>query len=168
MTNVLRVRDEGTTLDFTFEELLRYHGPDAPGGVAHAFKVMERAFPLLADDAIPDRRRIVIETPFPGPGARDAFEAVTRAVTGGRYVVDPDLAQPALGADRARFIFRVRAGAKSVTLALRPGHIREEFLALAGNPVRTAEENARFAELKREMANRLMGLTADAIYDVED
>ena len=36
MTSTLTVTDHGTTLEFTHEDALRYHGPQAPGGVAHA------------------------------------------------------------------------------------------------------------------------------------
>src|SRR5882724_8055341 len=39
-----------------------------------------------------DRVDITIESAFGGGGARDAFEMVTRAVTGGRFRYDADLA----------------------------------------------------------------------------
>jgi hypothetical protein len=57
--------------------MLAQHGGGSPGGVAHAFKVLERALPLLDTAGPPERREIVIETAFGGPGARDAFELVT-------------------------------------------------------------------------------------------
>ncbi len=41
------VVEGGVPLVYTFGDLMRYHGPSAPGGVAHAFKVLERALPLL-------------------------------------------------------------------------------------------------------------------------
>ena len=47
MTGELVVVERGRRLAFSFEDLLRYHGPGSPGGVAHAFKVLERALPLL-------------------------------------------------------------------------------------------------------------------------
>jgi hypothetical protein len=34
------------------------------------------------------RREIGFETAFGGPGARDAFEMITRAVTGDRFPID--------------------------------------------------------------------------------
>ena len=52
---MLVVLDRGTRIEFSFEDLMRYHGPGSPGGVAHAFKVMERALPLLSDGP-PERR----------------------------------------------------------------------------------------------------------------
>jgi hypothetical protein len=66
------IRERGTRIDYSFEDLMRYHGGGSPGGVAHAFKVMERAFVLLDDEACPERREIEIRTAFGGPGARDS------------------------------------------------------------------------------------------------
>ena len=74
----IAVRELGRTIAYSFEDLLKYHGPGSPGGVAHAFKVMERAFGLLSPDEPPQRREIAVRTSFGGPGARDGFEAVTR------------------------------------------------------------------------------------------
>ena len=53
--------------------MLRYHGGHSPGGAAIAYKVLERALPELGAC---ERREIVVETAFGGPGARDAFELV--------------------------------------------------------------------------------------------
>lgn len=107
--------------------MLRYHGPGSPGGVAHAFKVLERAVPLLADGP-PERRGITVRTAFGGPGARDAFELATRAVTEGRYEVDPSLARPERGMGLERFVFRLGYRDRAATLILRPGVVTEEFL----------------------------------------
>ena len=53
----IAVRELGRTIAYSFEDLLKYHGPGSPGGVAHAFKVMERAFGLLSPDEPPQRPR---------------------------------------------------------------------------------------------------------------
>jgi hypothetical protein len=86
--DAIGVRELGRTLHFTFDDALRYAGPGSPGGVAVAFKALQRAFALLSPDAAPERREVSVRTAFRGPGARDCFEAVTRAVTDGRYAVD--------------------------------------------------------------------------------
>ena len=107
MSGVIEVIDRGRRIAFSFEDVMRYHGPSSPGGVAHAFKVLERALPLLAPGGLCERREIVVETAFGGPGARDAFELVTRAVTGERFRVDPALARPERGRTLERFVFRL-------------------------------------------------------------
>jgi hypothetical protein len=164
--STLVVMDGSMELRFGADDLMRYHGPGYPGGVAHAFKVMERAFPLLAGGAPPQRRAIRFETAFPGPGARDGFELVTRAVTGGRYVVDAAFAGPeVIESPAGRYLFRLIHGDVHVTLTLRPGHVREEFVQLSRLGARTPEQEARLTELKHEMADRLLRTPAAEVYD---
>ncbi len=161
----LTVLDSGQAIEFTFEDLIRYHGRGSPGGVAHAFKVMEQGLRLLDPAGPPERREITVTTAFGGPGARDAFECVTRAVTENRYAVDPSLARPELGSTRSRFIFRLGYRSRTATLVLRSGFVTEEFLDLAGRETRTPQEEARLTQLKQEMAARVMSAAASDVYD---
>jgi hypothetical protein len=124
--------------------------------VAHAFKVMERALPLLSPDSPPERREIQIETSFTGPGARDGFELVTRAVTGLGYIVDPGLARPERGPTLERYVFILRYRGAAVTLVIRDGYVTDEFIALARKEGRSPEEEIRLGVLKQEMADRLL------------
>jgi len=158
------VVDEGRQLCFSYEDMLRYHGPGSPGGVAHAFKVMERAFALLDGHGPLQRREIAVATAFGGPGARDAFELITRAVTGGRYALEPELARPERGSTRERFVFRVAYRQRSVTLVLREGFVTDEFIGLARRQ-RSPEDDARLKLLKTEMAARVMSSAAASVYE---
>lgn len=168
MSNTITVTDQGSILAFTFADLMHYHGPGSPGGVAHALKVLERALPLLAPDGLPERREIGVRTAFAGPGARDGMEMATRAVTEGRYVVDETLARPDLGPARERFVFLLTYRGSGVTLALRDGYVGDEFIALVRIAERTAEQEDRLTVLKREMADRLLAGAAADVYDVVD
>ena len=145
--------------------MLRYHGPGSPGGVAHAFKVLERALPLLAPGALPERREIVVRTAFGGPGARDGFELVTRAVTEGRYTVDAALARPERGRTLERFVFCLAYRERAVTLVAREGSVPDELIALVRTEHPTTEQVARLAELKQAMADRVMASAAADVYD---
>jgi hypothetical protein len=167
-SNTLEVLDQGTPITISFQEMLKYHGPGYPGGVAHALKVMERAFPLLDPELPPERREILIETAFRGPGARDAFEMVTRAVTGDRYVVDPALERADRGTTLERYVFRLRYRDRTVTVIIREGYVTDEFIELSRTARRTAEQEQRLAVLKREMADRLTANPAIDVYDVDD
>ena len=138
MTEALTVEEGGRTITFTFDDMMRYHGVHSPGGVAMAFKVMQRAFAALSPDGPTPRREVTVRTAFRGPGARDGFEAVTRGVTDGRYTVDRTLVRP----DRGRFIDLARADR------------------------RTAEQENRLDELKAELAQRVMATPAAAVYDL--
>jgi hypothetical protein len=168
VSSAIEVTDQGSVLAFTFTDLMRYHGPGSPGGVAHAVKVLERALPLLAPDGPAERREIGVRTAFGGPGARDGVEMVTRAVTEGRYVLDETLARPDLGPTRERFVFLLTYRGRSVTLALRDGYVGEEFLALVRIAERTVEQENRLTVLKQEMADRLLASAAPDVYDICD
>jgi hypothetical protein len=167
VSDTLEVIDAGRSLSFTFDDLLKYHGANSAGGVAQAFKVMERGFAVLSPGGPPERREITLETAFGGPGARDGFELVTRAVTGDRFVVDRSLARPELGRERERFVFKLGYRDQSVTLLLREGYVPAEFIDLARKPDLSDEETARLDELKAEMVESVMGSPADEVYDVE-
>jgi hypothetical protein len=147
---------------------MRYHGPGFPGGVAHGFTVMRRTWPLLDPAGPPVRREIRLETAFPGPGARDAFELVTRAVTEDRYVVRPEMERPELGRVRARYVFRWSYRDRTVTLQIREGFVTDEFITLARTTNRSAAQEAHLAVLKQEMADRLLAVAPDEVYDVTE
>ena len=161
------VYDSGREVSFSFREMLNYHGGGSPGGVAHAFKVLERGLPLLDPASRIERRSIVIETAFGGPGARDAFELVTRAVSEERFILDPELARPEHGRARERFVFRLRSSAHTVTVALRPGFVTDEFIDLTRRENRTAPEERRLTAMKAEMAARVMAASARDVYEIE-
>jgi hypothetical protein len=166
MDTPITVFDHGQALAFTFADMMRYHGPGSPGGVAHAFKVLERALPLLATEAPPERREITIRTAFGGPGARDGFELVTRAVTENRYLVDPALARLERGRALERFVFELSYRERTVTLLVREGYVTDEFIGLARTQDRSEAEETRLTALKREMAARVTSVPATDVYDV--
>ncbi|MBP2559370.1 hypothetical protein J2857_002139 [Neorhizobium galegae] len=165
MTDTIDVLEDGKPLSYTYADLMHFHGFGFPGGVAHAFKVMQRAMPLLSPDGPPERREIVIRTAFRGPGGRDAFEMVTRGLTEGRYTVDQGLEKPERGNILERYVFELSYRGKTVTLQLKEGHVRDEFITVSRKPDRTPAEEERLVWLKQEMADRLLALPADAVYE---
>ena len=131
MTGELVVVERGRRLAFSFEDLMRYHGPGSPGGVAHAFKVLERALPLLEPEGACERRELTVRTAFGGPGARDAFELVTRAVTGGRYASTPRWPGRSAGGRASASSSGSGYRDRVVVLDLREGFVTDEFIDLA-------------------------------------
>jgi hypothetical protein len=168
VAETLRVQERGQILKFSLADMMRYAGPYSPAGVANAFKVMQRAFGLLSSTQPPQRRSVVVRTAFQGPGARDGFELVTRAVTDGRYTIDLSLARPDRGRLLQSFVFEIRVGDRSATLLLREGFVTAEFIDLAGKPDRTEAEETRLDELKAELADRILAAPAEGVYDVAD
>lgn len=164
--DVLDVLDGGEVISISFDDLLRYHGRSSIAGVAHGFKVMQAAFPRLRPEHPPERSDVDVETAFPGPGARDAFEMVTRAVTGGRFRVDTEMAGPdAPEAPEGRFFFRLHYQGTTVELTLLPGHVTDEFIELVRQAEKSPAEEARLASLKEAQTDRLMSLAADDVYE---
>ena len=164
---MLEVLDHGQPVSITFDDLLKYHGTSSIGGVAHGFKVLERALPVVGAGEPPERYEIQVETTFPGPGARDAFEMVTRAVSGGRYRVVEDAGPDAPVAPQGRYFFRIGYRGTAADLTLRDGFVSDEFIQLARRESHTPEEEERFTWFKHDMAARLMALRAEEVYDVE-
>jgi hypothetical protein len=168
MPDTIEVVDHGHRLSYAFEDLLKYHGHGSPGGVAHAFKVLERALPLLAPDGLCERREIFVETAFGGPGARDAFEMVTRAITGERFRRDPALARPERGRAMEPFVFRLTYRGRATTLTVRDGFVTDEFIELARTDDRDDEQERRLDVLKLEMADRVLARPAAEVYDATE
>ena len=161
----LEVRDQDQPLVFRHEDLARYHGPGSPAGVALAYKVLERALPCLGPP-VPERREIVVRTAFRGPGARDGIELVTRAVTEGRYVVDPALERPDRGWVLEQFVFRISYRGVEHTLLLRPGFVDEQFVTLA-RADRSATDELRFTALKAATAAAMLACSADEVVELD-
>jgi hypothetical protein len=168
MDETLLVQELGQLLEFSYTDMLCYAGPHSPAGVASAFKVMQRGFAALSGNQPPQRRSIVIRTAFEGPGARDGFEAVTRAVTDGRYTVDPALARPDRGRLLQSFVFQVVIAGRTATLLLRKGFVTAEFIDLAGKPDRDQSEEAHLDQLKAQLAQRMLEAPAEDVYELAD
>jgi hypothetical protein len=167
MDETILVAERGQMLEFSFADMLCYAGPYSPAGVATAFKAMQRAFALLSPNQPPQRRSVVIRTAFQGPGARDGFEAVTRAVTDGRYTVEPALARPERGRLLQSFVFQIAIADRAATLLLRNGYVTGEFIDLAGKPDRDQAEEMRLDQLKAQLAQALLAAPAEDVYDVD-
>lgn len=164
----LLVQERGQLLEFSYTDMLCYAGPYSPAGVANAFKVMQRAFAALSPNHPPKRRSVVIRTAFGGPGARDGFEAVTRAVTDGRYTIDPALARPNRGRLLQSFVFQISIAGRAATLLLRPGFVTAEFIDLAGKSDRSQAEEANLDQLKAELAEHVLAASAEDVYDIAE
>jgi hypothetical protein len=114
-----------------------------------------------------ERREIVIQSAFRGPGARDACELVTRGLTDGRYIVDPALERPERGHTLETFAFRVGYRGHHVSLLVREGVVTDEFVRLAQSSGLAADEQERFTAMKQALADLLMGSAASDVLDVE-
>ena len=167
MADTIIVQESGQRITFTFDDVMRYHGVHSPGGVAVAFKAMQRGFAILSAEEPPPRREVVVRTAFRGPGARDCFEAVTRAVSDNRYTVDRTLVRTDRGRLIEDFVFELTVGGRTVTLLLRDGYVTAEFIDLARTERRTEVQEEHLDELKARLARHVISTPAADVFDVE-
>ena len=167
VTTAIEVIDDGALLRFSFDDMLRYSGPGSPAGVALAYQAMRLAFGRLAPDGAVQRRQVSVVTAFQGPGARDGFELVTRCLTEGRYTVTPALERPARGVTLEQFVFRLVYRDRACGLVVREGLVTDDFISLARQDGRSAEEEKRFSAMKRALADRLLASRCEDVFDVD-
>jgi hypothetical protein len=137
-----------------------------PGASRTAFKLLQRALPLLDPAAPCERREIAIATAFGGPGARDALELATRALSDGRLELDPSLARPERGRTLERFVFRLAYRDRALALAARAGSVPDELIDLARIEHRTPAQEARLDVVKLATAERVLAMPASDVYEV--
>ena len=161
----LTVTAEEGPLAICFDAVQAYHGHGALAMLALTFQGLRGALPMLEQDGVPaPRKELSVISGHPGPGVRDAFEFVTRAVTRGCYTVDLTLpeARYSHGADKS-YSFHLRRGARSVQGVLRPGVLPPEFFDLLG---KTGPDAQRIhAGLRRDIAARVVAAEPEALFD---
>lgn len=152
-TPTIHVMGEEEAIDIRFDAVAAYHGQAALAMLAVTFQALKLALDTLSPSAPPRRQDISIVSGHPGPGVRDAFEFVTRAVTRNAYTVDRSLPEGRLvpGADIS-YSFRVTLNGKTAQVAVRPGAIPERFFTLNFAKARTPQDDAELSALKRSIA----------------
>jgi hypothetical protein len=166
MDETILVQELGQLLEFSYTDMLCYAGPHSRQGVASAFKVMQRAFAALSPNQPPPRRSVVIRVAYSESGSRDGFEAVTRAVTDGRFIIEPALARPDRGRLLQGFVFQVSVNGRTATLMMRPGFVTAEFFELARKTERDQAEETQLDQLKAELAHRMLATPAEDVYEL--
>ena len=171
MADNITIVDDGDVLEIGFADVYRFHGPGSLAGAAVGFKALQAALAALFPDAPPTRTELSIISGHPGPGVRDAFELVCRAVTRKAYLVDTTrpLARwnPFKGLSFS-FLVKVADG-RSAEAVLKEGvlpHRFFELLHLVALPEATAARQDELRRLKKSLAAQIVGTPSDALYTV--
>jgi hypothetical protein len=165
------VRDGDDTIRFVFADVEKYHGQGSIGGAAIGFKVVEAALGALFPDAPAPREALTIVSGHGGPGFRDAFELITRAVTRGAYTVDRDRQAGRLNPlspTAYSFTFLVADG-RAADVVMRDGIVPYRFYELwhlVGNGAAGAAERAELITVKRAVADDVIARPVAALFDV--
>jgi hypothetical protein len=159
--HVIRIKDQQELIEISFSELRKYHGGAALMALAVGYRVMQVAINELFGSQPPQRKSLKIFSGHGGPGFRDAFEFITRAVTRGAYEVDvnyPNAQHDPFRAQSYAFIVTADHGA-AVEVALKSDflpHIFYEYMEKGRKQQITEQEIAQFAELRSVLCERAL------------
>lgn len=163
----ITVIDEGRLVNFHLQDCFRFHGHDAVGGVALGFRLLQAAQILLNQGQPMQRRAISLFTAFPGLGARDVFELVTRMCSENRFELNENFEHPCAPKGVAgAFYFRFSYQTQTAELSPVEGAPSDEFIAVGKAsklPNASAELLKHWAELKFGLANTLLQLPAEQV-----
>jgi hypothetical protein len=159
----ITINDVDGPIEITFDDLKKFHGTRSICGLTVGYTVLRAAWEKLSDGEPLDRDNIAVETAFPGPGARDAVEMITRAVSREAFKVvsdkqpDEHIAEAAKGA----YWYRITANGKSVELGLKQQVLPDDFirlrrLLLAGEA--NEQDKQTFRGLQKELSSRLLSM----------
>lgn len=161
--------DAEIPITFTLQEVFHYHGYDAVGGVVLGFRLLQKCIRLLQADNLQllSRRDFHLFTAFPGLGARDCFEFITRMASEQRMQVDTRYDYPGVQAGiTGSFYFEFHYHGQSIKLAPIVGYPTAQFLALGHASKQTApsdEIRQGWQAAKYTLANTLLQADCDAV-----
>ena len=171
--SIIKIFDEPTDLIFSFDDLVKFHGTKSICGLTVSFKVMEAAWQEIWSASPPRREYLSVASGFPGPGTRDGFEMVTRAVSRDTYRVIPDAKPGPLVSEAAKgaYFFQLSDGNHIIELGLKPGMLPKDFIprrrAMARGEA-SASDAATFRAIQFEFSNTLLALAPEEAVNVID
>lgn len=163
--NIARVVEAEGLIDIPFSAVEAYHGHTALTMLALTYQGLYGAMAKLgADDKPLSRSELSVLSGHPGPGVRDAFECVTRAVTRGCYVVDKSLpwARYNQGGTQS-YSFILSSQGREVRAVLREGVLPQRFFELLVS--REPQELVEFQALRRVLARDVLAKMPGDLYE---
>lgn len=162
------IADGSDTFRFHIQDAFNYHGYDAVGGVVLGFRLLQRTADLLVTKPeLLQRRELSLFTAFPGLGARDCFELITRMVSDQRIVVDTHFSDTTAQIGiHGRFHFQFSYRQKAVALAPIEGYPGEAFLKIgAASKLANPSEQTmlQWQQAKYDLANTLLAHPAEDV-----
>jgi hypothetical protein len=162
----IQVMGEEEPIMIGFDSVVAYHGQAALAMLAITFQGLRATLSRLSPSGIPKRSGITVVSGHPGPGVRDAFEFVTRAVTRNAYTVDRSLREARLNpkADIS-YSFRITLDHRIIGAALRPDVLPARFFELNSmGAERSATEVSEFNALKRQIASKVLVAAPESLF----
>ena len=158
---ILTITDIDGPIELTFEDLIKYHGTRSICGLTVGYTALRVVWQKLSPNAPVNRDLTSIVTAFPGPGARDAFEMVTRAVSREQYEVATNFTHGPMIAEAAKgaYWFKFTIDQNSIEIGLKPDMVPKDFvplrrLLLAGNA--QPEDAKKFRSIQHDFSKKLL------------
>ena len=164
----IKIYDRSDLLEISWNDIKKYHGYSAYMAIGVAYRVVEEAFKELYGEEIPNREDISILSGHGGPGFRDVFEFVTRALTRGEYTVDVNYPKAQYDPYRAQgyaYVFTKKNG-EAVEVLLKDNFLPPvfyDYLKMDRENSWTEEAYADCQKLIRELGNRAYNMTRDEL-----
>jgi len=169
--SVIHVLDDQDQIEIGFADIEKYHGKLALMAVAVSFRAQQAAFKVLFGDRIPQRKEVLVQSGHAGPGFRDGFEYVTRAVTRGAYTVDVNYPQSQFDPHRPQsYAFVISTtGGEAVEVALKDNFLPMrfyDFLLKGREGTMTDADKEEFRQLKSSLAELALALPEEELFTV--
>ncbi len=167
LSPMVSVMGEEEPISISYDFLAAYHGQSALAMLAITFQVLRATLPILSPDRPAPREGLSVLSGHPGPGVRDAFEFVTRAVTRGAYLIDRSLPDARFNpAANISYSFVISLGGRQVRAALNSGVLPTRFFELLSAKDKTDEDLAEFSRLKRSIAKHVLDQDAASLFAI--
>ncbi|MEJ2455711.1 MAG: hypothetical protein P8103_16360 [Candidatus Thiodiazotropha sp.] len=162
----LEIADGGRILCFSYAQALDFHRGNSYWGCALAFRMLQRAAPLLSRQRLWDRNRLQVVSGHPGPGVRDTLELVTGCVSDGRFSLEGGPREARCVGDMA-YRWHLSDDTTELSLQLADGIVPPQFLQLLDKIDKTPATEADKAQLeayKQSMTRTLWGMPLEAAF----
>ncbi|MBV2120566.1 MAG: hypothetical protein KUF74_03835 [Candidatus Thiodiazotropha sp. (ex Ctena orbiculata)] len=162
---IIELRQDQEVFPYSLAATIAYHGLDSIGGVVLGFRLLQAALQNSSHTQPVERQSISILSAFPGAGARDAFEYLSRCVSQQRFQCDTSLSHPkAQKGFEGCFYFKITLAGEVLELSPIEGQPPETFFSAGRQAFKSEASDAErllWRQEKIQLANTLLGLPAN-------
>ncbi len=162
----LEIADGERIRRISYAQALDFHRGNSYWGCALAFRMLQRAAPLLSRQRLWDRNRLQVVSGHPGPGVRDTLELVTGCVSGGRFSLEGGPREARCVGDM-QYRWRLSDGTGEISLQLADGIVAPEFLQLLDKIDKAPageEDKAALEAYKQAMTRAIWSMPLEAAF----
>ncbi len=162
----LEIADGERILHFDYRQALDFHRGNSYWGCALAFRMLQRAAPLLSRQRLWDRNRLHVVSGHPGPGVRDTLELVTGCVSSGRFKLEGGPREVRCVGDM-QYRWRLSDGSAEISLQLADGIVAPGFLQLLDKIDKapaSEEDKAALEAYKQSMTRAIWNMPLAAAF----